>query len=62
MDSNRLKAAKEGKTHYDGSACKTCGETMRYVSTGQCVACNKIRTYSQREKIRDLIRAAREGV
>ena len=61
MESTRLTAAKEGKTHYEGSPCRTCGSQVRYTSTGQCVACHKIRITAQREKIRDLLRVAREG-
>ena len=59
MDSPRMKAAREGKTHYNGQPCKTCGETYRYTSTAQCVACNKVKTEAQREKVRELLRAAR---
>jgi hypothetical protein len=59
MEKPRIAAATKGEVHYEGSPCRNCGSTLRYVSTGQCVACVKTKTESRREEIRELIRAAR---
>jgi len=38
---DRKKAAAEGKMFFDGSSCKNCGNTLRYVSNNACHDCSK---------------------
>lgn len=62
MEAARLQAANAGDKHYDGSPCKTCGSTLRYVTTGACVQCTKAKSIAHRIKVQAMIRQAREGV
>lgn len=62
METARLQAANAGDKHYEGSACKACGSTLRYVTTGACVQCTKTKSMAHRLKVQALIRQAREGV
>lgn len=57
-----MKAAEQGKTHYEGQPCKTCGSTLKYTSTGNCVPCSKTATAEQRRKVRELLAQAKAGV
>lgn len=61
MDARRIEAAKLGKTRFIGATCKKHGESERYVSSGDCVACIFERIYRRRKKERDMIRAIRSG-
>jgi len=36
---DRAEAWLSGKTRYEGSPCRTCGETLRYCCNDTCVAC-----------------------
>ena len=40
-----------GDKTYEGSACKACGETTRYTSSGGCVACLKGNQKAMREAL-----------
>ena len=44
----RADARAAHETTYTGSPCKTCEETLRYTSSGNCVACTKRRTTDAR--------------
>lgn len=61
MKNPRMKAAEQGKTHYEGQPCKTCGTTQKYTSTGNCVQCSKTATAEQRRKVRELLAQAKAG-
>ena len=37
----RAKARNDGLKRYTGSGCKRCGSTLKYVSTNNCVICNR---------------------
>lgn len=60
----RLTAAESGNTKYEGSACKRCQGTARWVINATCVACsNKAATQrnrNRRELLRNALKAARE--
>lgn len=62
MDSPRLKAARNGEVHYEGSQCRKCGTTAKYTSTGNCVQCIKTANVEKRKKVRELLAQARETV
>ena len=62
MDSIRFEAAKRGERHYEGTPCKRCGSTLRYVMTGSCVECTKAKSLAHRLKVQEQLRQAREGV
>ena len=40
----RKEAIEKGETQYHGKPCKTCGDTLKYVSGYNCVACTTQRT------------------
>lgn len=61
MSTPRMQAAKNGAIHYLGSACKRCGSSVRYVTTGVCVDCTKANNNSVRAKIAQLRKEAKEG-
>lgn len=61
MNNPRIKAAEQGQTHYQGKPCKTCDNTLRYTSTGNCVQCAKAITTEQRRKVREFLARARAG-
>lgn len=61
MKSPRLKAAEQGNTHYDGQPCRTCGNTLKYTSTGNCVVCTRAKTNDHRAKVRELLEKAKGG-
>lgn len=48
----RAEARNNGLKRYTGSECKKCGSTLKYVSTNNCVICN-------RTKAADRMRAKR---
>lgn len=62
----RMKAAQQGESSYEGAPCKTCGNTKRYTINASCVECanerSKINVKKQRERIKELMAQAREGV
>ncbi len=60
MEEKRLQAAKAGATRYDGTACRNCGNTERFVSNGTCVSCNRDRAREVARKNRELIAQLRE--
>lgn len=62
MTTERLKAAKDGKLHYDGKECPKCGSTQRYTKSGVCVVCTKAKIASDRAKIKALIQIANNKV
>ena len=37
----RAEARNNGLKRYTGSGCKRCGSTLKYVSTNNCVICNR---------------------
>lgn len=51
--SARFKAIAEGKIHYDGAACRTCGSTLRYCSNACCVSCLKGHAKIYQQRIRE---------
>lgn len=62
MKSPRLQAAEKGQTHYEGTPCRTCGTSLKYTTTGNCVACSKAKTSETRAKVRELMEQAKAGV
>ncbi len=60
MEAKRLQAASLGLSHYQGAACKKCGNTDRFVSNGSCVSCNRDRAREVARKNRELIAQLRE--
>ena len=56
MHPDRLKASREGKVFYPAKPCKSCSGTLRYVSTGRCVHCTRIRTKTSYEADRKLLK------
>lgn len=61
---NRLEAAAAGNTKYNGSPCKTCSNTSRWVMNASCVPCsNKAaaeRNRARRTLLKNALQAARE--
>ena len=66
MLTTRMKAAKLGESTYEGAPCKTCGNTKRYTINASCTECanerSKINVKKQRERIKEMMAQAREGV
>lgn len=60
MNELRFDAAKKGHKQYDGKQCSKCGATRRYVASDGCVHCLRENTYRHRNKVRELIKKARE--
>ena len=46
------KAKEKGLKHFNGTACITCGSTLRYTSTRSCFSCNKASSLRRAERIR----------
>ncbi len=61
MDKSRLQAAASGSTHYKGKPCKSCGQSLRYTTTGVCVECTKRYNDNYRERIKTQLKEARGG-
>lgn len=59
MDSLRFEAAKRGEKHFDGTPCRRCGATLRYVMTGSCVECTKAKSLAHRLKVQEKLREIR---
>jgi len=59
MQANRLVAATNGETHFEGSKCKICSSTKRWTMNGSCVFCakqkSKIAVNKQRLEIKQLM-------
>ena len=45
-------AQEKGLKHFNGTACITCGSTLRYTSTRSCFSCNKASSLRRAERIR----------
>lgn len=45
-------AKEKGLKHFNGTACITCGSTLRYTSTRSCFSCNKASSLRRAERIR----------
>lgn len=58
--SERLEAAARGDIHYHGSSCVKCGSTLRYVTSGTCVACSSKASRESQSKLRKKIALLRE--
>lgn len=37
IDQDRARAFRKGESKYEGKPCRVCGNTVRHVSSGQCV-------------------------
>lgn len=61
MDDKRLEAAKRGESRYMGTACRTCGNSERFTSNGNCVACTQAYTRRKREQVKALMAQAKEA-
>ena len=59
MDSPRLKAARNGDVHYEGSQCRKCGTTTKYTRNGSCVHCAKQAVMKKNQMMRNLIDEAK---
>ncbi len=59
MDVDRIEAARQNKSRYDGKPCRSCGGTERFVSNGNCVVCAAEHTKKYREKLKNLLEQAR---
>ena len=53
-------AAAEGKTRYQGKACRACGCTERYVSNNNCFECSKKHAKAYDQRIRETIKALKK--
>lgn len=51
----RIRAAELGFRFYDGTPCRTCGGTNRYVMTGRCVPCERRTCRARQDKIRQAV-------
>jgi hypothetical protein len=45
-------AKEKGLKHFNGTACITCGSTLRYTSTRSCFSCNKASSLRRAERKR----------
>ena len=61
MNKFRIKAAASGLTHYIGKQCKTCGNALKYTSTGNCVVCSKASVVQHRQKIKHLLNLSKDA-
>lgn len=59
MHSNRKQAIDEGKSRYEGVACRNCGGTLRYVINCDCVKCSRDRARVCQRKTRERMRQIR---
>jgi len=59
MSTPREKAARLGDTKYYGSACKKCGNTLRYTMNNSCIDCAKGHAKAHKGRIADLIRQSK---
>lgn len=48
-----IEAKEKGFKHFNGTACITCGSTLRYTSTRSCFSCNKASSLRRAERIRN---------
>ena len=56
MKNKRMKAAADGRIHYTGGPCKTCGSKLRYTKNATCVACAKASATKHRNAVRKLMK------
>ena len=61
MDTSRIEAAKRGIGKYIGKPCQVCGNTERYTTSASCTACTRSHNHSNKLKIRELLKQARNG-
>lgn len=59
MEKKRHKAITEGKTTYIGSACRICGEKVRYTASGACQACMRLHNRKARARWQAVYQAAK---
>ncbi len=57
----RMEAAQAGRHIYLRQPCQVCGDEQRYVSSGQCVACTKVRASRYLRGVRDTLHRVREA-
>lgn len=66
MNPSRLAAATAGEKIYFSDPCRRCGNTRRYVLTGQCAYCVNERSKANAKKrtalVRELIEKSKAGV
>lgn len=53
-----MAAAVAGERFWEGHGCRVCGETKRYTTSGQCVACTKRRAALRQASFSDTYKAA----
>ena len=52
----RMDAARAQRRTYDGRECANCSATLRYTSSGSCVACIREKGRESANRIRALLR------
>jgi len=57
----RLEAAKLGKVRFNGTKCRVCGSRERYVCSGGCCDCNKLRSGERQRKLNEELRRLRRS-
>ena len=60
MDPRRIEAAQRGDVLYEGKPCRSCGDAVRYVNSGACVACKRAFAREHYQAWRDFIRSCRD--
>ena len=61
MDPERIEAARNHETFYEGKECKRGHGTTRYVISGVCRECQREKSARRYELVKEQLRAAREG-
>jgi hypothetical protein len=61
MEPGRLDAAKRGETFYEGRECIRGHGRTRYVLSGTCRECQRLKSLARYERVKAEIVAARNG-
>ena len=54
-----MSAATAGRVRYIGGTCATCGQRVRYTSSGGCVACHAEKAAEHAKRVRKTLRDAK---
>ena len=60
MTNVRLAAAQAQQKTFQGRTCPSCGANVRYTSSGQCIACQRVKSLAASERIRSLLRGDKQ--
>jgi hypothetical protein len=61
IENERFAAARRGETKFNGNPCRHGHSGERFVGNGYCCECQRLANAATKNKLRELMQAAREG-